>query len=63
MTPKRYTIDMLPAEAEKLTHIAGRCNALARTGSTVGKPSWRTLLRDIAAGRVACRDRLKGGGK
>jgi hypothetical protein len=63
MKPKRYTIDMLPGEAERLTQIAERCNAFARTGRSVNMPSWRTLLREIASGRIVCRDRLKGGGK
>jgi hypothetical protein len=63
MKPKRYTIDMLPAEAARLTEIAERCECRATTGATVGQPSWRALLRNIASGRITCRDRLKGGGR
>jgi hypothetical protein len=61
MKPIRKTIDLRADQFARLTQIAERCNARASTGPTAGKPSWRALLRDIAAGRIACRDRLKGG--
>jgi len=63
MKPRRHTIDLTPAEVNSLLTVAERCNAFARAGRSVNLPSWRTLLREIASGRIACRDRLKGGGR
>jgi hypothetical protein len=63
MRTKRHTVDLTKIEVSSLLAIAERCNAFARAGRSVNMPSWRTLLREIASGRIACRDRLKGGGK
>jgi hypothetical protein len=56
---KRHTIDLDADEIKTLLAVAKRCNATARAGIYSGRPSWRALLREIAAGRVVCRDKLK----
>jgi hypothetical protein len=56
---KRHTIDLDADEIKTLLAVAKRCNATARAGIYSGRPSWRALLREIASGRVVCRDRLK----
>lgn len=59
MKPKRRTIDLRDDEVARLTDIAERCGAYARAGKNYNLPSWRAMIRDIAAGRC----KVKGGGK
>lgn len=59
MKAKRYTIDLNENEVEALQQVAAATNAYARTGPKYGRPSWRSLVREIAAGRITCKDKLR----
>jgi len=49
---KQNSIRLSAVDIAKLNAEAGRTNSLAKAGSNAGKPSWRAMLMDIAAGRV-----------
>jgi len=48
----RNSILLSEIQIEKLNTIAETVGALSRTGSTAGKPSWRALVNELAAGRL-----------
>ena len=52
MKSPRTAIDIGPDQIEQLNAIAGAVGALSRSGPTHGSPSWRVLVKDIAAGKI-----------
>lgn len=44
----RKSLSLLPEQWEKLEQVAEKTNSIAKHGSNVGSPSWRTLIFDIA---------------
>lgn len=50
MTTK--TLRLFPSDFDALQTLAGEVGALAPTGPNAGRPSWRSLLREIARGSV-----------
>lgn len=49
------SIPLSPAEEATLTALARKFSSLATSGPTVGQPSWRRLVRDIAHGKFVLR--------
>lgn len=44
----RESLLLTPEEWARLQAIAAELGSTAPTGSSAGKPSWRTLIKDIA---------------
>lgn len=49
----RKSINLSPAQWDALDAIAGDLGGPATRGANIGAPSWRTLIRDIADGKLA----------
>jgi len=58
----KKTIQLWPAELERLEAIAAELGALAKAGPNYGQPSGHSLVRQIARGNllVADPDKLRG---
>ena len=50
--PKPLAIRLYPAEIANLERVAAQVGSVAKTGKNAGKPSWRTLIKDVANGRL-----------
>lgn len=50
--PKPLAIRLTKYETAALEAIAAQTGSVARTSQNAGKPSWRTLIKDIANGRL-----------
>lgn len=49
---KPIAIRLSDEEIAALLQIAQEMGSIAKTGQYAGEPSWRTLLKDIANGRL-----------
>jgi len=48
----RRSIKLSPDEWAHLHRLAAQLNATAPTGTTAGQPSWRSLIKEIAQGKI-----------
>jgi len=48
----RKSLELTPEQWRELDRIANSINAIASTGPTAGKPSWRSLIRLLADGHL-----------
>ena len=44
----RKSLELTPEQWEHLDKLAAALDATAPTGSNAGKPSWRTMIKEIA---------------
>lgn len=49
---KPVAIRLTTEEQAALNKLAAKTNSVAKAGINAGKPSWRTMIRDIANGRL-----------
>lgn len=49
---ERRSLELTAEEWSALERIAAALDATAPTGSNAGKPSWRTLVKEIANGSL-----------
>jgi hypothetical protein len=48
----RRSLELTPAQWQRLEDMAAALDTTAPTGSNAGKPSWRTLIKKIANGSL-----------
>ena len=48
----RRSLKLTPEEWEHLESLAAQLHTVALRGPTTGQPSWRTLIKEIAQGRI-----------
>lgn len=48
----RRSLELTAEQWEALDRLAEEHQTLAPTGPTAGKPNWRSLIKEIAAGRL-----------
>ncbi len=46
--PIRKSLELTPAQWQRLDELAAAVDATAPTGSNAGQPSWRSLVKEIA---------------
>lgn len=52
MKSKQTTITLIEGEEESLVSIASKLGVKSRSGPSSGKPTWRELIHQIAAGQL-----------
>lgn len=45
----RRSLELTPAQWQRLEELAAQFDANAPTGSNAGKPSWRTFVKELAS--------------
>lgn len=53
----RKSLELTPEQWRELERLAAAFEAKAPTGSTAGRPSWRTLIKMLADGQLIITER------